>query len=362
MRRVTLCLAFFALATAAFAQEMELNSAVHEMRTAIISAKKKTVAVIGFTNNQGYGPEFSLDLTEKLNAMLPPPSLQFKTLSRTNLDKIKGEQILWASSDFEASSAQKIGHLAGADAIIFGSYRVDDSYIKVSLQIVDTADGSILGGKPFSLPRNKPVDDILGPQNPRTKINEKIIEEAAIIGLNAIEHGKPDKEEDSRLIDNMNKATSMQILLLNGNNLFQNLYDPLINFKKRYGTHMQILLAQPDSSFYAEETDMVYSKKLTEDELNENKAKMREATMRLWDGGADDKKVEIHYYDTQYRLSMIILDGTSCYLTVRLSPKEPFDSFRLEFKGGKGTDGYAAQCAAHFQKLWDFSTPVTEKK
>jgi len=189
--------------------------------------------------------------------------------------------------------------------------------------------------------------------NPLSPADQHLLEEAHALGLNSIEHDLPTPEENARLREEMARSSFMQILLLNGNNFFQNLSPDLLAFKARQ-TNMQILLANPDSEFYREETNMVY--RVKDIALPPTKQKVNEAALRLHDGGPDDAKVEIRYYNTQFRLSMIILDRKSCYLTIRLSPHEPMDSIRLEFAGGKDKEGFASHCVDHFNKLWGVAT------
>jgi hypothetical protein len=211
--------------------------------------------------------------------------------------------------------------------------------------------GAKAGGSEYqkSVVASKQVDTDQANQN-----DQHLMDEAHTLGLNRIEHDLPTPEENDRLKDEMRRSSYMQILMLNGNNFFQNLSPDLNAFKARHETHMQILVANPDSEFYREETNMVYKQK--DIALPPNKTKVNEAVLRLHDGGPDDQRVDIKYYDTQFRLSMVILDSQSCYLTIRLSPHEPMDSIRLEFAGGKENAGFASHCVDHFNKLWGAST------
>ena len=201
-------------------------------------------------------------------------------------------------------------------------------------------------------------NQVLGPRSAnvdQAKVNDQhLLDEAHTLGLNRIEHNLPTPEENARLKDEMARSTYMQILMLNGNNFFQNLSPELLAFKARHETHMQILIANPDSEFYREETNMVY--KVKDIALPPNKTKVNEAALRLHDGSPDDQRIDIKYYNTQFRLSMIILDSKSCFLTIRLSPHEPMDSIRLEFAGGNDKAAFASHCVDHFNKLWGAAT------
>lgn len=360
----------------ALPQDTELSDGISSLRNSIVQSGKKTFAIVGFTNRQGYGPSFALDLIGKLNTLLPPVDHSFVlvTRSKEDIQKIKDEQHLWLSGDFDPKSAAHIGRLFGAEAVIFGTFRVDAHSVEVVAQIEDTQTSEAYHGSVLNFKRSPALDELLGEPflakqtntdssipNTQAEVEQSLINPAHSLGLSYIDYGAVDNAENARLIEDMRKSTSMQILMINGNNFFQNLAIWLQQFKLRPETHMQILLADPNSRFFSEESDMVYRKKLTPDELQTNKRKVDEAALRLLDNTADDQRVEFRYFDTQFRMSMIILGGSpngpSCYLTVRLSPHEPMDSIRLEFRGGEPNKDYVSQCSAHFNKLWGVSEP-----
>jgi predicted nucleic acid-binding protein len=178
---------------------------------------------------------------------------------------------------------------------------------------------------------------------------------AAEIGLNAIEHGKYKTEENDRLIASIKKARTIKILVVNGDNIFQTFKEEFREFLSKPQSSIQILVATANSNFYREETEMTKLDATPKDlAYIANQGKVEFNRKRLVDSALDPSQVQFKYFDTQYRLPIIIIDDKTCYLTLRLSPNESQQSVRLEFEGGP--QGFADSCVAHFNRMWVVSS------
>ena len=90
-------------------------------------------------------------------------------------------------------------------------------------------------------------------------------------------------------------------------------------------------------------------------DLETNKGFVGASKQRLLDAAkGDEKRIEFRYFNTQFRVPLIIIDDKYCYLTLRLPPNEGGESPRMEFEG---ETGFVKTCKAHFQSMWNASNP-----
>ncbi len=178
------------------------------------------------------------------------------------------------------------------------------------------------------------------------------------IGLKHIEKGKYSTGENDRLGNGIRTARSIKILMPNASSFAQVFRTDLETFFSRPDTSMQVILATADSDFYREMMPMTFDKKWEEKDVasETNMGLMALSRKRLVEASKDENKIEFKYFDTQFRLPLIIIDDKDCYLTIRLPPNESGESPRLEFEGG-----YAESCTRHFNRLWQLSSPNATK-
>ena len=176
------------------------------------------------------------------------------------------------------------------------------------------------------------------------------------LGLTAIESGSFTREEDERIFADIRNANDIKLLMPNGSRLIDLFRKQFTDYLAKPQSTMEVLFATSKSTFYQEETAM------TSLGLNPENGRTNENLVALGRGrlegyaGSNKEHLHFRYFDTQYRLSMIIINNRTCYLTIRLSPNEPSQSFRMEFQ-----DGFAASCVAHFNKMWNVSSDLPEK-
>ncbi len=177
------------------------------------------------------------------------------------------------------------------------------------------------------------------------------------LGLTAMEYGHIEKDEDDRLFANIKNANNIKVLVSNGYNLVNNLKAEFTEFLGKPGSSMQVIFATADSDFYREETEITLGFKPGEEAYNKNLGLVSLDRGRLegYAGPQNRDRLSFRYFNTQYRLPIIIIDNRYCYLTIRLSPNESSQSLRMEFD-----QGYAKSCIAHFDKMWALSSPNPE--
>jgi hypothetical protein len=190
-------------------------------------------------------------------------------------------------------------------------------------------------------------------QMSNTERGREIVEAASKLGLDWIEEGSYKTEENTRLGANIRAATSIKMLMPNGSNFAQTFKGDLDKFFAKPGTSMQVIFATRESVFYEEMTEMTFKKTWNPHEpaKKDNDDLIAFGRKRLLDDTSDESKIEFKYFDTEFRLPVIIIDDKYCYLTVRLPPSEGQESMRMEFQGG-----YTSACLNHFNKVWQLSS------
>jgi TIR domain len=185
---------------------------------------------------------------------------------------------------------------------------------------------------------------------------------ASSLGLAHMERGKYSSDENERLGARIRNAhQSIRLLLPNAYSMSQTFREDFTKFFETDGTSMQVVFASPDSDFYKEMTQITLGNKWQEKDLETNKGFVGASKQRLLDAAKqDEKRIEFRYFDTQFRVPIIIIDDKYCFLTLRLPPNEGGESPRLEFEG---EDSFVKTCKSHFQGIWNASgpTPLSER-
>jgi hypothetical protein len=177
-------------------------------------------------------------------------------------------------------------------------------------------------------------------------------ETSSKIGLKRIELGKYSTDENARMGDMIRGAHTLRLLLPNASNFAQSFKDDFEEFFQKPDSSMQVIFATPNSDFYKEMTQMTLGTKWQEKDYETNRGLVNTSRQRLLSAAkGDESKVAFRYFDTQFRVPLIIIDNRYCFLTIRLPPHEGEESPRLEFDGG-----YAQTCINHFNEVWQFSS------
>ena len=376
------------------AQDRDLSAAAPNIGQKIGAPSKgtrKVLAISSFTNDEGLGPSFGDYLAESLTTLLSPgavgnSSRLFDVVTRAHLEEVRQERKLGTAIEFDRKSFEQLGRFAGATVVLVGSYSVQGTDVRVNWQCVDISSGVIQSADIFLIANTAQTQRLLKPVQtdesraqsssvavtagpgrenlaPITPVQQKLFETAEAIGLNTIETGGYTREEDQRLRDNIRSAKSIKILVPNGSSLTLNFRKDFEAFLAKPEASMRVLFATADSVFYREETEMTnlqLEAKGAEEDAKINQGLVELGRHRLVSYARTPDQVEVKFFDTQFRMPIIIIDDRYCYLTLRLSPNESPESVRLEFEGGK--NAFANACVAHFNRMWQVSAPTVKGK
>ncbi|MGA2418543.1 MAG: toll/interleukin-1 receptor domain-containing protein [Candidatus Acidiferrum sp.] len=181
-----------------------------------------------------------------------------------------------------------------------------------------------------------------------------ILRVAARTGLKRVEQGKYTTGENERLGGAIRNAKQIKLLVANANSFTNAFGSDIREFFAKPGASMQVLFATADSEFYKEGTQMTYGADWNEKQKSEayqgNMARVAVSRQILMTDAVDESKVQFKYFNTEFRLPVIIVDDKFCFLTIRLPPDDGTQSLRLEFDGGD--PGYIQACVKHFDLLW----------
>lgn len=143
------------------AYEQEINSLSTAMAEKIVTAGKKTVAVVDFTDLQGNVTELGRFLAEEFSVAIAGTSKGFEVVDRTHLKSILAEHKLSATGLIDPQTARKLGQIAGVDAIITGTITPFGDSIRVSVKVLDTATAKVISASTGNIAKTKAIEELL---------------------------------------------------------------------------------------------------------------------------------------------------------------------------------------------------------
>lgn len=132
-----------------------------------LPAGKASVAVLGFSN-LSHSPGFSnleLGTAEALTESMVG-SGRFRTVERTQLDQVIKELNLNRTEYTDPATAQKIGHLVGAQYLVLGSFQVFQGQVRLDARVLRVETGEIVTAK-----------RVMGPQGEAAQLPDKLAQE-----------------------------------------------------------------------------------------------------------------------------------------------------------------------------------------
>lgn len=142
--------------------EAELDRAVQRLAdgitASVISKERKRVAVVPFARSDGRPPELGFYLADKLVNRLFRSTAGFAVVDRFHLDDAVKEIEMGYTGAQESQSAQKLGRILGADALVTGTLTKLDASIDVTLRLVATETMDVLATADGRIPRSSTVD------------------------------------------------------------------------------------------------------------------------------------------------------------------------------------------------------------
>lgn len=145
-----------------FAYENEIRSLSTAMADNIAKAGKKRIAVVDFTDLQGNITELGRFIAEELSVDLTMTAKGFEVIDRNHLNRILAEHKLSVSGIVDQKTVQKLGQIAGVDAIITGSITPLERSIRVVCKVIATDTARVIGASKGDIAKTKAIEELFG--------------------------------------------------------------------------------------------------------------------------------------------------------------------------------------------------------
>jgi hypothetical protein len=197
-----------------------------------------------------------------------------------------------------------------------------------------------------------------------------------------VERGAYSLDENERLKRRIREAALIEVLVPNATSLTSALREDLGVFMQRDGSRMRVILADGHSEFYGAMMAITHDAVARSGEASAADRALPERSRQVLRDLAGKGRASLVFrrFGTEFRLPMILIDRTHCFVTVRLTPDQAPESLRLEFsdtaggtsgpgqwlavqlrRAGQSLDprplqaGYVESCRRHFDAVWDRS-------
>jgi TolB-like protein len=145
-----------------FAYENEIRSLSTAMADNIAKAGKKRIAVVDFTDLQGNITELGRFIAEELSVDLTMTAKGFEVIDRNHLNRILAEHKLSVSGIVDQKTVQKLGQIAGVDALITGSITPLERSIRVVCKVIATDTARVIGAGKGDIVKTKAIEELFG--------------------------------------------------------------------------------------------------------------------------------------------------------------------------------------------------------
>lgn len=148
--------------TPSFAYEQELRILSASMADNISKAGKKRIAVVDFTDLQGNITELGRFIAEELSVDLINTAKGFEVIDRNHLNRILAEHKLSVSGIVDQKTVQKLGQIAGVDALITGSITPLERSIRVVCKVIATDTARVISAAKGDIEKTKAIEELFG--------------------------------------------------------------------------------------------------------------------------------------------------------------------------------------------------------
>jgi len=131
----------------------QIGNLASEMATVIGESGKKAIAVADFTDLDGQTTKLGRFLAEEFSVALAASGQGFQVIDRLHLKSLIREHELSESGIIDTTTAQKLGNIAGVEALITGTLTPFGDTIRVTAKILDTETARIIGAMTGDLPK-----------------------------------------------------------------------------------------------------------------------------------------------------------------------------------------------------------------
>lgn len=144
-----------------FSYEKEIKNISQDLAKKIEEAGKKSVAIVDFNDLQGNVMELGRFLSEELSVAISISSKGFEVVDRLHLKALLKEHKLSFTGLINKKSAQKLGQIAGVDALITGTITPFGDSVRVTVKILDINTAKLIGAVTANIPKTKAIEELL---------------------------------------------------------------------------------------------------------------------------------------------------------------------------------------------------------
>ena len=148
--------------TPSFAYEYEIKSISSSISDSIAKSGKKRIAVVDFTDLQGNVTELGRFIAEELSVDLINTAKGFEVIDRNHLNRILAEHKLSVSGIVDQKTVQKLGQIAGVDALITGSITPLERSIRVVCKVIATDTARVISAAKGDIEKTKAIEELFG--------------------------------------------------------------------------------------------------------------------------------------------------------------------------------------------------------
>jgi len=145
-----------------FAYEHEIKILSASMSDNIAKAGKKRIAVVDFTDLQGNVTELGRFIAEELSVDLINTAKGFEVIDRNHLNRILAEHKLSVSGIVDQKTIQKLGQIAGVDALITGSITPLENSVRVVCKVIATDTARVISAAKGDIAKTKAIEELFG--------------------------------------------------------------------------------------------------------------------------------------------------------------------------------------------------------
>jgi len=174
----------------------ELAKQIYET---MLAENKKKIAVLPLSTLTGQSTVLGLFVSDKLTSSLFRFRDKFDVVDRIHLEQILKELKLSQTGAIEPTTAQKLGKLLGADAIVAGTITDLGSDIDITTRVLGTEQGNVLAVASIQFIKDSSIEKLLNeeirePEKPKTTEASKPVATQTTESKNEIEIQATDEE------------------------------------------------------------------------------------------------------------------------------------------------------------------------
>ncbi len=152
----------FMQSSISLAYEKEVRELSAALAENITKAGKSRIAVVDFTDLQGNVTELGRFIAEEFAVALLGTGQGFEIVDRTHLQVLIKEHKLSSTGLIDPATAQKLGQIAGVDALVTGSITPFGDTVRLSVKILDAKTAKLIGANSSNIPATEAIKTLLG--------------------------------------------------------------------------------------------------------------------------------------------------------------------------------------------------------